>query len=173
MKINNARDIETAKSDFSAIDQTDELEIGCEIWDVTFKVGENWLGGVMSRWPNGRGAFSADGGQSNWGDWKSQPECSEYDEDCLLIDNEGDPDWIAIWVDDRGVEWVEVRIDEDYELPEGESYWWELGQVRRTLKAKFDARSRLMITVEDFDDMKQIKGWNDGPDHAPNPIRLI
>jgi hypothetical protein len=173
MKINSASDIEKAKSNFSAMDQVDELEIGCEIWDVTFKIGENWLCGEMARWPNDRGAFSADGGQSDWGDWKSPPECCEYDEDCLLIDNEGDPDWIAKWVDDRGVEWVEVRIDEDYELPEGESYWWELEQLRPTLKAKFDARSRLMITVEEFDDMKQIKGWGDGPEHAPTPIKLV
>jgi len=173
MKINNAADLETAQLTFSAMDQVEELEIGCEIWDVTFKIGEQWYTGVMSRWPNGRGAFSANQGQSDWGDWKSQPECSEYDEDCLLIDDEGDPDWIAKWVDDRGVEWVEVRINEDFELAEDESYWWELEQVRPTLKAKFDARSRLMITVEEFDDMQQIKGWGDGPEHAPNPIILI
>ena len=173
MKINSVSDIEKAKLTFSAMDQVDELEVGCEIWDVTFKIGKNWISGEMSRWPNDRGAFSADGGQSNWGEWKSPPECCEYDEDCLLIDYEGDPDWMAIWVDDRGVEWVEVRIDEDYELPEGESFFWELEQVAPSLKAKFDTRDRLMITIEDYTIMQQVKGWDDGPEHAPTPIKLV
>ena len=173
MKINSAADIETAKLTFAAIDQTDELEVGCEIWKVTFKIGENWLGGVMSRWPNDRGAFSADGGQSDWGDWKSPPECCEYDEDCLLIDDEGDPDWIAKWVDDRGVEWVEVRSDDEFDNEEDEKdFWWNLKEVYPAIQAKLASCGKAMVTVEQWDAIQLIEGWNDGPDHAPNPIRL-
>lgn len=173
MKIETAEDLAAAKNISFAPDQLEELEIGCEIWDVTFKVGENWLGGVMSRWPNGRGAFSADGGQSNWGEWKSQPECSEYDEECLLLDVE-EQDWKAIWVDDRGVEWVEVRYNEEFDNEEDEkNFWWNLKEVYPAIQAKLASCGKAMVTVEQWDAIQQIDGWDDGPEHAPNPIRLI
>lgn len=171
MKIETQEDIKTAKNEY-CLDLTDELEIGCEIWDVHFEIDRKVVAGEMARWPDDRGAFAVDS-SADWGDWKSPPECCEYECDYLLIDNDGDPGWEARWIDPCGDEWREVRIDDGFELPEGESYWWELEQVKPTLKAKFDAKNRLMITLEDYSDMEKIKGWGDGPDHAPNPIKLV
>jgi len=169
MKINNKADIETAKLEFHPIDQTEELEIGCEIWDVTLKAGEDWMTGVMCRWPDGRGAFSANSGQSDWGVWKSQPECSDYDEDCLLLDVE-EQDWKSIWVDDRGVEWVEVRSDEDFDDEEDEKdFWWNLKEAYPAIHAKLTSCGRAMVTVEQFGKFEDIEGWESGTVH---PIRL-
>ena len=170
MKINNDDDLETAKLTFSAMDQVDELEIGCEIWDVTFKIGENWLTGVMSRWPNDRGAFSANQGQSNWGEWNSPPACCDSEDDYLLLDVD-QQDWKAIWVDDRGVEWIEVRSDDEFDDEEDEKpFWWKLKESYPAIHAKLVSCGKAMVTVEQFGKFEDIEGWDSGTVY---PIKLV
>jgi hypothetical protein len=55
-----AENIEEVRESMRAIDQRDELVVGCETWNVS----DGW----MTRWPSGRGAV-AWGGDSSWGDW--------------------------------------------------------------------------------------------------------
>ena len=163
MKINNAEDIETAKLTFAATDQTDELEIGCEIWDVTFKVGENWMSGVMSRWPNDRGAFEC-GGDSYWGDWENDT--------FLKLDSYGEDGTMA-WVDCYGENWCEVVVDFEYSA---DSFWEELREQNAELVARFGnpmTTKGVRVHEDELEAMKRVLGWDGGPEHAPNPVFLI
>ena len=150
-----------------APDQLEELEIGCEIWRIR---GDNW-NGTMCRWPNGRGAVMT-GSDSNWGDWQEPPRSCEHKGDYLRLDDPG-CDWQTIWVDETGIEWFEVKVDEDYDLEKDDSFWWELEELRPALKARFDENSRIMVTALEYAAMQQMSGWGDGLDHAPNPIKLV
>lgn len=59
--------IEHTKQMCGAIDQRNELIVGCVTWGIIYEGGQR---GQMTRWPNGRGAV-AYGGDSQWGDWES------------------------------------------------------------------------------------------------------
>jgi hypothetical protein len=57
--------IEQAREDCAAIDQRDELAVGCETWEIKTPEGQR---GQMTRWPDGRGAICL-GGDSQWGNF--------------------------------------------------------------------------------------------------------
>ena len=63
-----SKNLEDAKNEINASDQKEEIEAGCECWNIAYSGG---CRGWMTIWPSkGRGAVEF-GGDSVWGDWDS------------------------------------------------------------------------------------------------------
>lgn len=64
-----AENIDTVREDVKALDQREELEIGCETWSITYQPGNQ--GGWITVWPHSGRAGVCLGGDSIWGDWNA------------------------------------------------------------------------------------------------------
>jgi hypothetical protein len=164
MKIETEQDLETAKNMSFAPDQLAELEIGCEIWDVSGEnqFGQSWTG-TMCRWPNGRGAFEA-GSDSSWGEWENDT--------FLKLDETGERG-TAIWIDSDGETWFKVVVDFEYSA---DDFWAELREEHPELAARFGeplTTKSVRIHEDELEQVKKLAGWGDGPEFARNPVFLI
>jgi len=68
-----------------------------------------------------------------------------------------------------------VRISIDFENEAAE--WWESGgrDLWESVVEGFDNNSALMdrsLAESWLGQASQLPGWNDGPEHAPHPVRL-
>ena len=163
MKIETEQDLETAKNMSFAPDQLAELEVGCEIWDVSGEnqFGQSWTG-TMCRWPNGRGAFES-GSDSNWGDW----------EGIFLRLDDTTQDWKIICIDHDGGTWFKVRVDFEYSA---DVFWGELRENHPDIAERFGdtlTTESVMIHEDELEVIKTLTGWADGPEFARNPVFLI
>ena len=77
--------VEQVAAEMAALDQADELVVGCETWGITC-AGQ---GGQMTVWPSGRGAI-ARGAYSDWGYWDEGTRTLVLD-DGPVVDEWGDP----------------------------------------------------------------------------------
>ena len=164
MKIETEQDLETAKNMSFAPDQLAELEVGCEIWDVSGEnqFGQSWTG-TMCRWPNGRGAFEA-GSDSSWGEWENDT--------FLKLDETGERG-TAIWIDSDGETWFKVVVDFEYSA---DDFWAELREEHPELAARFGeplTTKSVRIHEDELEQVKKLAGWGDGPEFARNPVFLI
>lgn len=87
-----AENLETVKSEMTALDQIKDVEPGCETWAITYEGGQR---GQMTVWPKtGRGAICF-GGDSEWGDWDVNARTLHLDEpdtdgNTIVYDEMGD-----------------------------------------------------------------------------------
>lgn len=75
-----------------------EVEPGCWTWR-TGEYGQQR--GIMTVWPNGRGATEA-GADSSWGEWDDERHCVVLDDGEWEIDRDGDWHWVGVGDDPRG-----------------------------------------------------------------------
>jgi hypothetical protein len=86
-----AENINDIKDHMSCCDQRSELIVGCETWGI--------LGGQMTIWPSGRGAYCK-GGDSCYGEWSETLQ--------VLTLDDSDSDGNDVIVDAMGNETVAV-----------------------------------------------------------------
>lgn len=76
MTIVTADNIEQVREEVVALDQREELVVGCETWPVWYQGGQR---GQMTVYPYGRAAIYL-GGNSMWGDWDANARTLHLDD---------------------------------------------------------------------------------------------